>query len=89
MARSSGSLYCLSGQIPIGNPLLTLGYVASVKNVMLVGCRPNYNLKLNVRITTLQDLVPSSALVYCTLNNLQHKCEWFKIGGKEQWPNGG
>jgi hypothetical protein len=60
-----------------------------VKNAMLVGCRPNYNLKLNVRITTLLDLVPSSAMVYCTLNNLQHKCEWFKIGGKEQWPNGG
>ncbi len=38
-----------------------------VKNVMLVGCRPNYNLKLNVRITTLLDLVPSSAMVYCTL----------------------
>jgi hypothetical protein len=61
----------------------------AVKNAMLVGCRPNYNLKLNVRITTLLDLVPSSAMVYCTLNNLQYKCEWFKIGGKEQWPNGG
>jgi hypothetical protein len=29
VARSSGSLYCLSGQIPIGNSLLTLVYVAS------------------------------------------------------------
>jgi hypothetical protein len=29
VARSSGSLYCLSGQIPIANPLLTLVYVAS------------------------------------------------------------
>jgi hypothetical protein len=41
-----------------------------VKNAMLVGCRPNYNLKLNVRITTLLDLVPSSAMVYCTLKYL-------------------
>jgi hypothetical protein len=35
VARSFGSLYCLSGQIPIGNPLLNLVYVASRNSKLL------------------------------------------------------
>lgn len=53
-------------------------FTLGVKNVMRVGCRPNYNLKLNARITTLLELVPSSAMVYCTLNNSQHKMRMVK-----------
>lgn len=66
------------------------GYVLSFNafGVSALYYYTNYNFKLNIRITTLLDLVPSFALGYCTLVNLKHESN-IKKRGREQWPNEG